>query len=139
MWDLHAAGIPLAVGYTFGQPRVGDETFAKAFTAAGLRQWRVTHDRDPVVHLPPEALGFYHTATEVYYPGLASQGYTVCDGSGEDDNCADQWWNVPDMILDCLEDGEKHCDHLTYLWNARTAYLDDTSCSNGPDHSLADT
>lgn len=130
MWDLHRSGYHLATGYTFGQPRVGDAAFADAFKAAGIKQWRVTHDRDPVVHLPPEAMEFYHTATEVYYPGLAAGGHTVCDGSGEDDNCADQWWDVPDMILDCLEDDEAHCDHLTYLYNLRSMLLDGTSCTN---------
>lgn len=128
MWDLHVNGYALSAGYTFGQPRTGNKAFHDAFTAAGLVQWRVTHHKDPVVHLPPEALGFHHVATEVFYPGLTSENYTVCDGSGEADKCADQFWDVPAMMVVCLEDGEKECDHLTYLFNARTFRLDSESC-----------
>jgi len=45
MWDLHASGVKLAAGYTFGQPRVGDAAFAQAFRQAGIQQWRVTNAR----------------------------------------------------------------------------------------------
>ena len=128
MWDLNRSGYPLADGYTFGQPRTGNKAFSEAFRAAGLTLWRVTHGEDPIVHLPPKALYFHHTATEVYYAGLTSDGHKVCDGDGEDKDCADQYWDVPVMLAKCLKDGERECDHLTYMWNARSFRLDSEGC-----------
>lgn len=53
-------------------------------------------------------MGFQHTALEIYqqetYTGLDS--LTICDGSGEDPNCADQ------------NTGYSVSDHLDYLNNA---------------------
>jgi len=45
------------------------------------------------VHVPPMGIGYWHVATEVYYNKDMS-GYYICNGSGEDDKCADQW-NFP--------------------------------------------
>jgi hypothetical protein len=51
---------------------------------------RITHYDDVVPHLPYETLGFRHHGTEVYYD-KPMESYVVCDGSGEDGKCADQW------------------------------------------------
>ena len=61
-------------------PRVGNQAFA---LATSLRQWRVTHNRDIVPHLPEQFLGFHHTPTEVFYRNTSHRG-VICDGSGED-------------------------------------------------------
>jgi hypothetical protein len=63
----------------------------------------VTHWHDPVPHLAPMSFGFHHTATEVFYTE-DQQTYTICDGSGEDDHCSDQF------LLDTSVD-----DHLHYM------------------------
>ena len=57
----------------------------------------------PVPHVPPRLVGFVHPPTEVYYDGL-NLGHKVCDGSGEDPTCADQWL-LPLGVS----------DHVTYL------------------------
>jgi len=83
-------GIPVHAVFTYGSPRVGNAAFARQrFTAAG--QWRVTHHRDIVPHVPPEhILGFHHTSTEAFYDD-DSRRYTLCDGSGEDLSCSAQY------------------------------------------------
>ena len=53
--------------YTFGQPRVGNPTFAAAF-AAVVDEYRVVHWRDLVPHLPLELMGYAHPPTEVCVP-----------------------------------------------------------------------
>jgi hypothetical protein len=102
-FDLHHAGFQIQTMYTFGEPRVGDSTFASTFESAlpGVLN-RVTHYKDIVPHLPLELMGFHHLATEVWY-NEANTAYTVCDGSGEDPNCADS------VIGDSID------DHLYYM------------------------
>lgn len=46
---------------TFGCPRVGDETFAGAYSA---NQRRFVHDLDPVPHVP--SLPFHHVCDEIH-------------------------------------------------------------------------
>jgi hypothetical protein len=94
---------PIAGVYTYGEPRVGNDQFAKFYMTGTQVSWRVTHWRDIVPHLPPEAFGFHHTATEVWYTE-DQKNYTVCDGSGEDPTCADQLFEA--VSID---------DHLQYM------------------------
>lgn len=75
--------IPVQAVYSFGAPRVGNAAFAKAHPLGDDRQWRLTHHRDIVPHLPEQLLGFHHTPTEVFYADDSQQGI-ICDGSGED-------------------------------------------------------
>jgi hypothetical protein len=109
----HLASVDLATNegitadtiYSFGAPRVGNKVFVD--TAERLfhnsTTYRVTHGLDPVPHVPPRLWDFYHPPTEVYYDGL-NTGYKVCDGSGEDPTCADQWLIALGVT-----------DHVTYL------------------------
>jgi hypothetical protein len=72
--------------------------------------YRITHHKDPVPHLPWESWGFHHEAREVFYDrdndgtflaisplrgqltwALAA-AFTLCDDSGEDPNCCDQYY-----------------------------------------------
>jgi hypothetical protein len=65
---------------------------------------RVTHGKDPVVHLPPKSFGFKHVQTEVFYPGTVDKGYVICnDLKDEDPKCSDQY--LADVSVD---------DHLSY-------------------------
>jgi hypothetical protein len=88
--ELAAEGLPVKGVYTFGEPRVGNNAFHKFYNSGEHISWRVTHHRDPVPHLPPENLGFEHIATEVFY-NADSSSYELCDGSGEDKSCSDQY------------------------------------------------
>jgi len=106
MFTLTNEGWNIAKTYSFEAPRIGNKAFSDAFAArftAKFPVFRVTHHEDPVVHLPPEDLGYYHVQPEVYYD--KSGNYTLCEGP-EDKKCADQFWDIPGMVL--LHAGE-HC------------------------------
>eukprot|EP00043_Microstomoeca_roanoka_P012750 m.123859 g.123859 ORF g.123859 m.123859 type:complete len:328 (+) comp15579_c2_seq2:1202-2185(+) len=103
--------------YTFGQPRVGNKAFSDFFRNSTINEaYRFVHNRDLVPHLPLEAMGFYHIATEVFY----LEEYTgpevlhVCNGSGEDPKCSDQF--TFDISIS---------DHLNYLGQT----VDTDACS----------
>jgi len=87
-------GQPVSAVYTFGSPRVGNEKFAAFFHTATLASWRITHSHDAVVHAPGEGSwwGYHHVANEVFYDE-SFKSHRVCSGSGEDNKCADQYWN----------------------------------------------
>merc|ERR1712096_246352 len=142
-FDLLSEGYVIHKAYTFGQPRVGDKTFYLAYAAAfggiAAGPWHISHARDPVVHLPTENIfnpgnaGFHHIATEVFYVGNTSQGYHVCDGTGEDKNCADQYTNLIGMIAACVGTHATPCDHLTYMQAEKTILMDGSTCTNKAD------
>lgn len=92
--------------YSFGLPRVGNFAYAQFFNSTITTKYHVTHNRDLVPHLPPESFGFHHEPREVFqvetYTGPSS--LRVCDGSGEDPTCGDQYnifaeWSVSDHLL----------------------------------------
>jgi len=133
MYDLKNQGYSVVRSYTFGQPRVGDETFAKAFEAefASTDLWRVTHSSDPVVHLPLSLNGLWrHTPREVFYAGDVNKSYKVCDGSGEDKSCSNSrsTAGVVAAGLTCVATPSK-CDHLTYMYATKTILMDGSSCA----------
>lgn len=90
--------------YDFGQPRVGDYNFEMYYHNRINQHYRVTHRKDPVPHLPAEAFGFHHMALEIFYKSHPNGTYQVCDGSGEDPNCSDQY--LADLDIN---------DHLDYM------------------------
>ncbi len=47
--------------------QVGNPAFYQYVDAALPTSYRVTHNADPVPHLPPKLFGFHHLATEVFY------------------------------------------------------------------------
>jgi hypothetical protein len=99
---LQTYKVPVDIVYNFGQPRVGNPTFEQ-YQKQTLGTYRVTHWQDPVPHLPPEILGFVQAPTEIFY-NSNSTSYTVCNSSGEDPTCSDQF------VLDGDVD-----DHLFYV------------------------
>lgn len=106
MFTLKDHGWNIAKSYSFEAPRIGNKKFSDAFAArftAKLPVFRMTHYKDPVVHLPPESFGYSHIAPEVYIDKKGN--YTVCQGA-EDNDCADQWGDIPGMVA--LHSGD-HC------------------------------
>jgi len=100
--------VKLSGVYSYGQPRTGNKAFEEYYTqrvtqASGQSPWRVTHWRDPVPHLPLESWNFHHNPTEVFYDAL-NTGYKICDGSGEDSSCSDQFLVDVNVL-----------DHLNYI------------------------
>lgn len=91
-FDLAKQGFEVLDVITFGAPRVGQRQFAYLFKLGVKNYWRVTHGRDPVPHVPPEAINFRHAPTEVFYPGGGTT-YTKCEQSSDstdDLNCSNQ-------------------------------------------------
>lgn len=96
--------------YTYGSPRVGNQAFAD-FTNSKIKgnfNSRITHNRDPVPHLPLESWGFIHVDREVYYNGDSSS-YTICQ-PGEDQSCSNGHLDI--NVL----------DHLNYMGRDITAF-----------------
>ncbi|CAM9390329.1 unnamed protein product [Scytosiphon promiscuus] len=98
--------VPFAPVYIFGAPRVGNEAFATFAISHGVPIYRVVHHRDPVPHVPFEVWGYRHPPTEAFF-NADQTSYMVCDDSGEDLACSDQFWVIS---------GAMHVsDHLWYL------------------------
>ena len=68
-----------------------DAHLAHSFESlTGARLHRVVHHRDIVPHVPAQKFGYAHVAREYYYDGSHSSA-RVCDGTGEDRSCSDQF------------------------------------------------
>ena len=60
--------VPIQGVYTFGQPRVGDDAFAKiVHDALGLRIVRFVNDQDIVPRVPFYGMGFRHYGTQIFF------------------------------------------------------------------------
>ena len=133
---IHTLGLPVDTLITFGQPRMGNAAFrdfvSAITTGSFCSYFRVTHHRDPIVHLPGILMGFHHAGQEIFYPKPAFRGggtpppppgggggddYIVCRNTTtmtttmhgilpreDDPNCSAQY--LVDLNL---------IDHLTYL------------------------
>jgi len=100
---------------TFGEPRVGDSTFADFMNEQVGQITRITHADDIVVHLPLMDFGFFHETTEIWN---IDSSFTVCSSSnGEDPSCSD---SVDPLDLNVG-------DHLSYL---------DVPCCDGPSEGV---
>lgn len=71
--DLKAGGVPVKIAYTIGAPRVGNKAYADFNDRlAGASDSdlgtliRITHETDGVSGLPPQAMGFQHSRTEIF-------------------------------------------------------------------------
>ncbi|VDL81815.1 unnamed protein product [Nippostrongylus brasiliensis] len=125
--------------YTFGEPRVGDHTFATNFGSLIKNSYRVVFRRDLVPHLPACANDQswfgegeanqtcdvnvkgkpYHHSTEIWYPYSMKPGsfYMECTGqpTGEDFTCS----NKIKFYLDRLN---------SYIWDHRHYFTVQGSC-----------
>ena len=70
--------------YTYGEPRVGNEAFAKAYGETVGESWRVVNGGDVVSRVPMRNFGYEHEGTEVWMEGGEVK---VCEG-GEDPSCS---------------------------------------------------
>uniref|UniRef100_A0A6C0DV16 Fungal lipase-type domain-containing protein n=1 Tax=viral metagenome TaxID=1070528 RepID=A0A6C0DV16_9ZZZZ len=76
--------------YNFGQPRIGDDKYAKFVNVISKELVRFTHDKDMVPHVPPREFGYLHSCREVFedkYGKLTECSSAEC----EDTKCADQY------------------------------------------------
>jgi len=106
MFTLNDAGWNISKTYSFEAPRIGNKQFSETFAqrfANKFPVYRMTHAKDPVVHLPPILLGYEHVQPEVFYDKHGN--FTECQGP-EDKKCADQFRNLPGLVA--LHSGD-HC------------------------------
>ena len=108
---LHQRGVFLDSAVTFGSPRTGNSVFADWYHRVIYNftryPFRVTHYRDPIIHLPPYGLSglhFHHVAREVFFSKQEGDSHKICDGSGEDHTCSLGWTPIPSSR-----------DHLNYM------------------------
>ena len=60
--------VPVQGVYTFGQPRVGDDAFARTVhDAFGVRIFRFVNDRDIVPRVPFFGMGYRHYGCEIFF------------------------------------------------------------------------
>jgi hypothetical protein len=87
--ELAKANITAEI-YNFGQPRVGEAHYADFVNSVISTNWRFTHNRDMVPHLPPMDFGYVHSCREVFEN--ESGELRMCSAiNGEDASCADQY------------------------------------------------
>lgn len=73
--------------FTFNQPRVGDQAFAKYYDWQGFNFTRVVNKDDPVADYPPEEDGWFHVQREVWVNRIDS--YLLCKRSrSQDPKCS---------------------------------------------------
>lgn len=101
--DLLKAGYDVNL-YNFGQPRVGNDAYALYANKMITEQYRHTHYKDIVPHVPGDAMGFKHSIEEVYED--VDGKLTFCSTTdAEDKTCSDQFhsWQLS---------ADYHCDYL---------------------------
>jgi hypothetical protein len=52
---------------SLGAPRIGNLEYSKLYSSLVNEYYRLTHARDPIVHLPYRLMGFTHIPHEIYY------------------------------------------------------------------------
>lgn len=90
--------------FTFGSPRVGNPNFATFVNSLNTEAFkaRITHNEDPVPHLPLDSMGFLHIDREVFYVEDNSE-FTICAENQEDPMCANQFHIISESISDHME------------------------------------
>jgi len=101
----------------FGQPRVGNEDFAKYYNQINIKTIRVINQRDIIPHVPIILFGYYHVRTELWFPSDTTT-FVECDGSGEDPNCSDSVndYNIYDHVtylgFHSMDGNDNNCGHV---------------------------
>lgn len=86
-------GVNVAGVYTFGQPRVGNSVWAKAYDQAlKNKTWRLVNRQDPVPRMPPALAGYRHVGNEVFFDAL---GERVLNPS--------LWWKIGSDLLGTID------------------------------------
>lgn len=98
--------------YTYGTPRLGNPAFA-AWAATSVlpdgKQFRVTHEQDPIPHVPFVKWDYQHIEHELWFNNDLSTGWTNCsdNATAEDPHCSDRY-SFADTLFHIS-------DHFTYL------------------------
>lgn len=73
--------------YNFGSPRVGDKDFSIFFNDNIQNYYRITHRKDPVIHLPLLIMDYYHIPNEIFY----DTNEIIYCSDAENKSCADKY------------------------------------------------
>ncbi len=91
---LTEIGLEIAGSYTFGSPRVGDETFATTFkNKMGNRVFRVVNGNDVVPRVPPSLGGYKHVGNVIFF-----------DEKGKVDTNPNAWEQLKSRVIIQLND-----------------------------------
>ncbi|PRP85576.1 Lipase family protein [Planoprotostelium fungivorum] len=71
--------------WTYGSPRVGNLAFSQWMNAKLLHSVRVTHGRDPVIHLPIILMGYVHIDDEYWMDEVNGVHWKRCKETEADD------------------------------------------------------
>ena len=118
--DLQETMNRSCIMYNMGSPRVGNRDFGALFMNGSVNH-RITHWSDPVPHLPPLLLDFYHIQDEIWYNEEWSE-YVYCP-EAEDKRCSDS-----KKIATSVR------DHRVYFNKSITACKDSSPTLYSPSH-----
>mmetsp|Transcript_30852 Transcript_30852/g.70787 ORF Transcript_30852/g.70787 Transcript_30852/m.70787 type:complete len:296 (+) Transcript_30852:103-990(+) len=93
LYDALESNYKVQQMYALEAPRPGNAAFQRSLQslAQDVDAWRISHYRDPVVHLPPqEVFAYTHALSEIYYGAETGTSYREC--GIEDPSCSRQWW-----------------------------------------------
>jgi predicted lipase len=83
---------------TFQAPRVGNQVFANYLNSMpNLKIYRVTHAKEPICHLPPRSLGYYHAGDEYWIDQPEGTTIYQCKPKTEDEHCS--WHTTPEKTM----------------------------------------
>ena len=94
----HKLGSRKVESHTFGSPRPGNEPFSRYLHQQLDSLFRVVHAADLAPHLPVAYQGYHQPPYEVFFNEDMTE-YQICDESGEDTKCSDQYgpdWTYTD-------------------------------------------
>jgi predicted lipase len=92
--DLLAAGLPAKrlMTFTYGQPRTGNDVFAKHVESLPIRLFRVVNKNDIIPQIPPVQFGYAHTVPEYWI--TPSNEVVKCQKLGGNNCSASQGINL---------------------------------------------
>ncbi len=110
------AGCAVRGLYTFGQPRTGDNAFARNFDFLFRpHTFRIVNDQDVVTQTPPSALGYQHLGTLIHFTDFG----TLIDGSEDADRSFGGWRRAVEKLLAWSREGLD--DHRMIYYRRRIA------------------
>ena len=103
-------GLPCQ-SYSFGSPRTGEKNYVMAYQKYVPSYWRMTHNEDPVPHVPLASMGFLHIDHEIFEHGTGEGSFYTCTPTAnEDPKCSAQYKST--WLLHIESDISQH---LTYM------------------------
>lgn len=102
--------------YNYGQPRVGDQAYAMFVNKQIHNNWRMTHNKDIVPHVPPIIwFNYSHSCREIFQDSY--DNLNICsDTNCEDPTCTNQY----NLIQ---TNGDEHLYYLGHYLSCNSSTL----------------